>query len=197
MIITKNLTIDWLIDWIIYLLLANVKWEDFQIYLWREYSCSKESVITMGGPRAESWMYREKIYNGYWKCCLAKGNQRPKWCSLEHFACFLLRSRSMTFPRHDAFIYIVPQVFHMFRTTNIVRPILCESWYFTHAWKHLHDFIISLSEEVWSIKLAVPLFYWSVLMCVRGIDFAYFYDFSVPTDLWLFFLHFTTHSNSK
>ena len=32
--------IDWLIDW-----LANVKWEDFQIYLWREYSCSKESDL--------------------------------------------------------------------------------------------------------------------------------------------------------
>jgi hypothetical protein len=32
--------------------------------------------------------------------------------------------------------------------------------------------------------------------CVRGIDFAYFYDFSVPTDLCLFF-HFTTHLNNK
>ena len=115
MIITKNLTIDWLIDWIIYLLLANVKWEDFQTYLWREYSCSKESVITMGGPRAESWMYRKKIYNGYWKCCLAKGHQRPKWCSFEIFAGCLLRSSSMISPRNDAFIYIVPQVFHMFR----------------------------------------------------------------------------------
>ena len=32
---------------------------DTCISIWREYSCSKESVITMG-PRAESWMYRGK-----------------------------------------------------------------------------------------------------------------------------------------
>jgi len=88
---------------------------------------------------------------------------------------------------------------------NAVRLAICEGWHFIitlFAWlyvrvgilltcgKHLHNFIISLTWEVWAHITSFTFFYWSVYamsgkwvvvyLCVKGMNFASFYDF----DIW-------------
>ena len=72
--------------------------------------------------------------------------------------------------QHDAFIYIVPWIFHMFRTTKIVRPVLyVRDGILLTRGKHLHDFIISLSENVWVHKTICTPFCIEVSVCVLGV----------------------------
>jgi hypothetical protein len=86
----------------------------------------------------------------------------------------------------------------VYNNTSTVRPVICESWYFTHTWK-----AFALRGEVWVHKTSLTLLSfivctkpgkWLVMsLCVIVIHFVSFHEFEIVSTVWYFCFSFYYH----